>query len=121
MKDFIKEVRDYYPHYLEAHKHPGNKALHFVGNLFLIVSTVGLFKLFLFTNLFLGFGWIPLVLILPAHLVCTIYLFAWPGHLLLEKNKPATWTTSRWITKSCDWVMMKDLMSGKLKWDTRNK
>lgn len=121
MKKFIKEVKKYYPEYLKAHKHPGNKALHFFGNTFLIGSTIGLCEFFLTNQVFGSLGWLPLLMILPAHLTCTIYLFAWPGHLWLEKNQPATWFVSRWITKACDIRMVFELLTGRLKWDTRDK
>lgn len=118
MKDFIQEVKDYYPTYLLAHQHPANKLLHFVGNLFLVASTIGI-GYWCFTGLPFTGALFVLGCILPAHLTCTIYLFAWPAHLLIEKNKPATWTVSRWITKACDWVMMYHLVTRKLKLDTR--
>jgi hypothetical protein len=44
-----------------------------------------------------------------------VYLFAWPAHRFLEKNKPATWTVNPLITKACDWIMMYDMLRGKIK------
>lgn len=120
MKNFIKQVNEYYPEYLKAHKHPANKALHVVGNLFLIFSSAFMIS-FAAGNGLTAFDLFFLALWLPLHWTYTIYLFAWPGHLFIEKNKPATWKVSRWITKACDWKMMFELITGNLKWDTRKK
>ena len=43
-----------------------------------------------------------------------IYPFAWTGHAVFEKNKPAAWTNPLWA-KACDWVMMRDLLTGKIR------
>ena len=44
-----------------------------------------------------------------------VYPFAWVGNILVfEKNQPAAWTNPLWA-KACDWVMLKDLLTGKLK------
>lgn len=114
MRDFIKRVNAYYPKYLMAHRHPANKAVHMIGNLF-VVAVAGVLIYFGITEAPFLFG------LLPFHLIFTIYLFAWPGHVLIEKNKPATWKVSRWITKACDWKMMFHLATRQLKWDTRKK
>ena len=118
MKDFIKRVNEYYPVYLLAHQNPWNKLIHMVGNLCLLATTV--------LAVYCAFHWYPpigaifaLALYLPFHLTYFIYIFAWTGHLLIEKNEPATWKVSRWITKACDWKMMFQLVTRKLKWDTR--
>lgn len=117
MRDFIKRVNEYYPTYLLAHQNPWNKLIHMIGNL-VVVSTAG----FIIYESFLNFPRsLGLLLTLPFVLTYMIYLFAWPGHLLIEKNEPATWKVSRWITKACDWKMMFQLITRKLKWDTRAK
>lgn len=41
------------------------------------------------------------------------YGFAWLGHFIFEKNKPATFTYP-WYSLLGDWVMYKDIWSGKL-------
>lgn len=118
MKNFLKQVNDYYPTYLEAHKNPYNKAFHFVGNVLLLATTIFVLY-YAFNTWVFAQALFVLACYLPFHWTWFIYLFAWPGHLLIEKNKPATWSVSRWITKACDWKMMFDLVRGKLKWDTR--
>ena len=41
------------------------------------------------------------------------YGFAWLGHFIFEKNKPATFIYP-WYSLLGDWVMYKDIWSGKL-------
>lgn len=41
------------------------------------------------------------------------YACAWFGHFYLEKNKPATFTYP-FYSFLADWVMYKDILSGKL-------
>ena len=43
-----------------------------------------------------------------------VYPFAWSGHFFFEKNKPAAWSKPLWA-KACDWVMLKDMIIGKVK------
>lgn len=115
MKDFLKQVKEYYPRYLLVHRHPLNKILHLIGNLFIVGMALAIVVVAFLTQRWYG------LLILPFLLTCGIYVFAWPAHRLIEKNKPATWNVSRWVTKACDWVMMYQLVTRKLKFDTRPK
>lgn len=67
---------DFYPYYLTEHARPINRAMHFVGTTlviacFIAAIVLGQFKLFILIPLF-GYG------------------FAWVGHFVLEKNRPAT-------------------------------
>ncbi len=43
-----------------------------------------------------------------------VYPFAWSGHYFFEKNKPAAFKRPLWA-KACDWIMLKDILTGKLK------
>jgi len=52
-----------------------------------------------------------LLLILTPFIV---YPFAWSGHYFFEKNKPAAFKNPLWA-KACDWVMLKDMILGKVK------
>lgn len=107
-----QEVLDYYPKYLLAHKNPINKLLHVFGNILTLIFIV--FILFLSQiNLFLLF----LLSITPF----IVYIGAWPGHFWFEKNKPATFKVNPLLTKTCDWIMISQLLTGKLKLDTRDK
>jgi hypothetical protein len=42
------------------------------------------------------------------------YGLAWSGHYFVEKNKPATFKHPIWSLMS-DWMMFKDIMTGKIK------
>jgi len=42
-----------------------------------------------------------------------VYPFAWSGHFFFEKNTPAAFTRPIWA-KACDWVMLKDIITGKI-------
>lgn len=53
----------------------------------------------------------PLLLAVPF----IVYPFAWAGHIFFEKNKPAAWSKPLWA-KACDWLMLKDTLTGKLEW-----
>jgi len=44
-----------------------------------------------------------------------VYLFAWPSHFFIEKNKPLAWS-NMWMAKVSDFRMVKELMSGELDW-----
>lgn len=103
-----KEILDYYPKYLEVHKNPWNRRMHVLGN----ASTVSFIVAVLYFSITSSLFFLPLLLLAP-HIV---YLFAWPGHLYFEKNKPATWKVNPLLTKSCDWVMMKDIFTGRIPW-----
>jgi hypothetical protein len=54
--------------------------------------------------------WLPLVFT-PF----VVYPFAWTGHFYFEKNKPAAFSKPLWA-KACDWVMLKDIFTGKIEW-----
>jgi len=101
-----KEIREYYPKYLMAHRNPVNKLMHIFGNLltvaFIVSVTLCSFKI--------SFLFLPLFILTPF----VVYIGAWPGHKLFEKNKPATFYMNPLLTKTCDWVMMKDLVTGKI-------
>lgn len=105
-------IKEYYPIYLKSHRHPINKAFHFCGNMFILGQIL--------TYFYLGIFKTPLFFIpLPFVMWFEIYIFAWFGHFVFEKNKPATFKANPLLTKICDWKMNYDLLRGKLKWDTR--
>ena len=91
---------EYYKYYLTLHKNPVNKLLHVVGNLMTLLSIC------------LGVATLNIWLLILSPFI--IYPFAWTGHAVFEKNKPAAWTNPLWA-KACDWVMMRDLLTGKVR------
>ncbi len=108
-----REVLEYYPKYLLVHKNPINKLLHILGNLLTIffIASEG----FLMMKISLWFA--PFLVLTPF----VVYLCAWPGHRIFEKNKPATWNTNPLLTKFCDWIMVKDLLLRNIPLDGRKE
>tara|TARA_B100001113_G_scaffold231417_1_gene190075 strand:- start:854 stop:1081 length:228 start_codon:yes stop_codon:yes gene_type:complete len=51
----------------------------------------------------------PLLVLSPF----VVYPFAWTGHYVFEKNEPAAFKRPLWA-KACDWVMLKDIITGKI-------
>jgi hypothetical protein len=78
----IQTYEQFWPYYLREHSKPSTRALHYVGS----TLAVGC----------LGVGVATLnPLMVPAAAVCG-YGFAWLGHFVCEKNRPATFTYPTW-------------------------
>jgi len=78
MEKEYKTLQEFWPFYLSEHSHPVNRFLHFLGSSGVLVL--------------LGCGiyfqdWRYLV----GMPLCG-YGFAWVGHFIIEKNRPATFT-----------------------------
>lgn len=93
-------LAEFWPFYLGEHLDPVNRALHALG------STLGL-------------GWLVATIALqqPWFLLAGAvngYAFAWIGHFLFEKNRPATF---KYPFKSflCDWRMWFLVLTGGVK------
>ncbi|MCZ6469303.1 MAG: DUF962 domain-containing protein [Candidatus Dadabacteria bacterium] len=96
----FKSFSEFYPYYLSEHGNTVNRRLHFFGSLLTII--VVLFVIFTQT-------WIALILVPILG-----YGFAWIGHYFVEKNKPTTFTYPLYSLMG-DWVMFKDILTGKIK------
>ena len=72
----FKSFREFYPYYLREHTDLTCRKLHFIGT----CGVISLLVLFFFTGN-------PLIL---ALIPVTGYGFAWVGHFVFEKNRPAT-------------------------------
>jgi len=72
----------FWPYYLSEHGDPTNRRLHYVG------STLALL------NLFAAIALLNPWFILGA--LVSGYFFAWIGHFIIEKNRPATFTYPVW-------------------------
>jgi hypothetical protein len=95
----IETFDDFWPHYVHAHRHPVNRALHYVG-----------------TTSALGTVVAAAVTLNPAWLLLTPvvgYGPAWIGHLVFEKNKPATWEHPLWSLRG-DFKMYGLALRGKM-------
>ncbi|MDF3886059.1 Mpo1-like protein, partial [Cupriavidus basilensis] len=89
----------FYPYYLNEHRNPTCRRLHFTG------STVAL--LCLLALILSGNGW------WLAAAVVSGYAFAWVGHFAFEKNRPATFRHPLYSLMG-DWVMYADIWRGRI-------
>ena len=92
--------REFYPFYLDEHRHPVSRRLHFLGS-------CGVLVLLLVALLTANAWW------LLAALACG-YGCAWIGHFFFEKNRPATFTHPVYSFMG-DWVMFKDILAGRIR------
>jgi hypothetical protein len=93
--------KEYYEHYLTLHQNKWTRRLHVFGQ----IATLSYIALCIKTGLYF------MLIITPF----IVYPFAWSGHFFFEKNKPAAFSRPIWA-KACDWVMLKDIMIGRIKW-----
>jgi len=100
----IESFEDFWPYYLGQHRRAGTKALHFIG-------TTGALTLIILSLLLRDW---PLVL---AALLCG-YGFAWIGHFLIEKNRPATFQYPLW-SLAADWKMWGLILTGRIRTELR--
>jgi hypothetical protein len=95
----FRSFAEFYPFYLAEHSDRRNRRLHFAGStLVLLCLAAGL--------------WWGQPLMVPLALLCG-YGFAWFGHFVFEKNKPASFKRPLYSFMG-DWVMYKDLWIGRL-------
>ena len=91
--------RDFYPFYLSEHANRICRRLHFAGTLLVIaVVLVAIAK-----------GDARWLLLAPL----VGYGFAWVGHFVFEKNRPATFEHPLYSLAG-DWVMYADILRGRV-------
>jgi hypothetical protein len=95
----FKSFAEFYPFYLGEHSNRTCRRLHFVG------STLALLCL-------AAALWRGQPLLLLAALLCG-YGFAWVGHFVFEKNRPATFKRPLYSLAG-DWRMYAEIWAGKL-------
>jgi hypothetical protein len=100
MEKKYKSFEEFYPFYLSEHSNRTCRRLHFVGSALVLI---------VFGYSVLTPNWLAL-----AALPVLGYGFAWAGHFFFEKNRPATFTYPLYSFIG-DWVMFKNILSGKLK------
>ena len=98
-KEF-KSFSDFWPFYLREHSNPRNRRLHFYG-------TAGTFVFLSFAVVFLDPRWL---LGIP---LCG-YGFAWFGHFVVQKNRPATFKHPLWSLLG-DYKMFFMMLTGRPK------
>jgi len=99
MRKTFPSFSDFYPYYLSEHSDLRCRRLHFVGTLLVIVA-------FVLGILVSPWWWIGMPLF--------GYGFAWIGHFVFEKNRPATFKHPFYSLMG-DWVMFADILRGRVK------
>ena len=91
---------EFYPFYLSEHANRTCRRLHFVG------TSLGL-CLLVSAAVTRNAWWIL------AGLVCG-YAFAWVGHFVFEKNRPATFSYP-FYSFAGDWMMWSEILRGRIR------
>ncbi|NCT67345.1 MAG: DUF962 domain-containing protein [Rhodanobacteraceae bacterium] len=92
--------REFYPFYLSEHANRHCRRLHFVGSSLVLATVV----VALITA---QVRWLWLAPVFG-------YGFAWIGHFLFEKNRPATFRHP-FYSFAGDWVMYVDILRGRVR------
>jgi hypothetical protein len=95
----FKTFAEFYPFYLGEHQNLTCRRLHFIGSTLVLVCLA-----------MLAYSGRPQYLLYA--LLCG-YGFAWVGHFMFEKNKPASFKRP-WFSFMGDWAMYKDIWTGKI-------
>jgi hypothetical protein len=95
----IETYGEFWDFYVSEHSHPVNRLVHFIG------TTLGMVLLAWFV---VRGTWYYF----PLCFVCG-YAFAWFGHFVIEKNRPATFKYPGWSFIS-DYVMLFYMLTGKM-------
>ena len=101
MTEKYTSLKTFYPFYLSQHQNRVCRRLHFVGSLLSILC--------LFYALIISAPYFVLIALVIG------YLFAWIGHFVFEKNKPATFQYPLY-SFMCDWLMFRDILIRRIPW-----
>lgn len=93
-------MNEYYENYLSLHRHPKCRLMHFIG----MWATIAYIAAVISKGLWLMLLLAPFV----------VYPFAWTGHYVFEKNKPAAFSDPL-RAKMADCMMFRDILLGRLK------
>ena len=96
----FNSFKEFYPFYLSEHSKRSTKILHMIGSILVIYILLYSINNQDWNKLY----YLPLI----------GYGFAWTGHFFFEKNKPATFKYPLYSFIG-DWVMLKDIIIGKVK------
>lgn len=92
--------QEFYPFYLGEHENITCRRLHFFGT----GGVLALLLLFFFTGNFVLLAFLPII----------GYGFAWAGHMIYEKNRPATFKYPFYSLMG-DFRMFWDILVGRVK------
>lgn len=90
----------FYPFYLSEHRNVTCQRLHFIGTALTLCIVAA------------AIGTANALLLLAVPVVG--YGFAWVGHFLFEKNRPATFKHP-WYSLIGDWVLFRDILVGRIR------
>jgi hypothetical protein len=94
-----KSFAEFYSHYLNQHRHPCCRRLHFFGSLGVLFCLARLLvtmdPLWLAAALLWGYG------------------LAWIGHFAFEKNRPASFRQPLYSFLG-EWAMFRDILTGRI-------
>lgn len=94
-----KSLAEFYPYYLSEHSDKICRRMHFIGTSLVILTVVyALLQ-----------GPLTLLWLLPV----LGYGFAWIGHYVFEKNRPATFQYPFYSLAS-DFIMYRDMLTGRV-------
>ena len=99
MEKTYQSFREFYPYYLSEHEDRNCRRMHFVGSWLVLVA--------LALGIFVSPWWLLAMPLIG-------YGFAWIGHFLFEKNRPATFQYPLYSLIG-DWVMFGDILRGRIK------
>ena len=99
MEKQYKTLDEFYPYYLTEHSDPTCRLFHYVGTTLIIGITV---------VALVSYDW-WLLLLVPV----VGYGFAWIGHFVFEKNKPATFQYPGYSLAS-DFIMYFHFLTGQV-------
>lgn len=91
--------QEFWPRYLKEHRHRTNRHLHLAGTCCYLVLLLS----------FLGTGHFARLWAVPV----VAYGFAWTGHFLIEKNRPATFQHP-WLSLIGDHKMAWLMVTGRI-------
>lgn len=97
----FNSFQEFYPFYLSQHADLVCRRLHVLGSLLVLAALAAV----------MVSGQWPYLLLVPF----LGYGFAWVGHFVFEKNKPATFSHPIYSFMG-DWVMLYQVLTGKVRW-----
>jgi hypothetical protein len=97
----FNSFQDFYPYYLAEHANRTSRRLHVIGTLGALLQLASAIALR------------EPILVLTALL--TGYGFAWVGHFVFEKNRPATFRYPLYSLRG-DFTMAVEVLRGRIRW-----